>query len=129
VKRLGENFESIAGCVFLFEHFGGRGLAGEQEDANIGQQGFHPDGCFDAIQFRHDDVRDEQVRLESGRHFQGLHAGIDRLGFKAALIKDHRKGVGDDPFIVGDQDLWFGGRIRHGGTHKKQAAATCPREK
>ena len=43
-----------------------------------------------------------------GGRFEGLLAGIDGAGFKAALVENHSQRVGDHSFVVGNQHLGFG---------------------
>ena len=73
-----------------------------------GQQGADPDGRVDSVQAGHDDIGDEHVRLEGRGQLDGLFAGIDGAGLKAALIQNHGQRIGDHPFIVGNQNFGFG---------------------
>jgi hypothetical protein len=50
---------------------------------------------------------DEHVRHESGHHFERTFAGVDGASLKAALIQNHRQGIGNYTFIVNDKDFRF----------------------
>ena len=104
---LGQNLELVALGARLLKQVGRGCLAGKEQDLDLRQQGADPDRRVDAVQIGHDDVGDEHIRLKCRGQLDGLFAGIDGAGFKAALVQNHGQRVGNDSFIVDDQHLGF----------------------
>lgn len=81
------------------------GLAGEQEDAQAGEQLAEVHGRIDAVAVAKEEIGDENVGLELGGGFKRVAAGIDGLSFKSTLIEDENKGIGDELLVVGDENF------------------------
>ena len=49
----------------------------------------------------------DHVGLKRCGHFEGVLARINRASLEAALVQNHRQRIGNDAFIVNNQDLGF----------------------
>ena len=98
----------------------GSGLTGEQQDFAVGHAAPDGDRQVDAAQTGHDHVGEQQVgrnrlcNLESGFSVVGGHCR------ETCLLEYHGEGVGDDGFVVHDEDHRLSGiglwEIRFGAT-------------
>jgi hypothetical protein len=104
VNGLEENLEVVAADPGIAEEVGGSGLAGEQQDAAAGYHAGDLNSGFNATHTGHNDVGEENVRMEMARGLDSFLAAINGSGFEAILIENHAQGVGDDAFVVGDKD-------------------------
>lgn len=99
-----EDFEFVAAEAGIVEEVGGGGLAREEQDAAVGDEGADLDGGVDAGDAGHDDVGEEDVGVEGAGGIDGVLAAVDGGSLKAVLGEDQAKGIGDDAFIVGHED-------------------------
>src|ERR1019366_8785748 len=117
MHRLREDFELVAIQPRLFQQVGGGRLARKEQNLAIRHLRPGRDCGLDAGHSGHDDVGDEQVRLEALERFNRLFAAVDGARFEPGLIQDDGKRVSDYLFVVGYEYLAFGRccgwRIRH----------------
>lgn len=103
VNRLSENLEFMALSASFLQQVGGSGLTREKENLTVGHPRACNDGCFDACHTGHDDVADEHVGLKGFERFNGFFTTEYCASFKACLIENDRKGVGDHLLVVRDE--------------------------
>lgn len=115
---LEQDFEVVAANASIAQQVGSGGLAGEQQDAAIGNQAADLNSGLDAAHARHDDIAEEDLGTKMARSLDRFLSAVNRDGFKAVLCKDQSEGVGDDAFVIGDQhsgpDPIVGGTRIHG---------------
>lgn len=94
--------------------------AGEDKNFAGWDRAVHGRDELDAILFRHIDVAEQELRLEG---IGTEHGAIDRVGgtrVEAMFFKDKAKGIGDDDFVVHDEDA------THRGNHSQRVGdALC----
>lgn len=98
-----ENFKLVAADAGIAQQVGGRGLAGEQQNPAVRNHCANLNGSFDAGHAGHDDIAEEDIRVEEPSGFDGRLATIDSAGFKSTLIQDDAQSVGDDLLVIGDE--------------------------
>ena len=104
---LGKNLELVALCARFLKQIGGGGLPGEEQDLNAGQKGSNLDGGVDSIESGDDESGDEQSGRRRCGDFESDIARRNRASLEAALVQNHRQRIGNDAFIVNNQDLGF----------------------
>jgi hypothetical protein len=101
---LEEDFEVMAADAGVAHEVGSGGLAGEQQDAARGDHGADLNGGLDAAHAGHDDIGEEDFGDKMARGLDGFLAAVDGGGFEAILVENQSQSIGDDAFIVGDED-------------------------
>ncbi len=104
VDGFGQELEVVAAGAGAGEDFNGGGLAAEEEDAGFGKHLADGDGGFDAVDVRHEDVGEDEVRVEAAGGIDGVLAAVDGVGLIAVADEDLNDGVGDEGFVVDDED-------------------------
>jgi len=100
-----EDVEVVAsGAGALHQVNGGR-LTGEQEDFAVGQHFTDADGDLNAVHVGHDDVTDQEGRLEIESFAERGMPGIRDLAVIAALAEDKAQGIGNQNLVICDQHL------------------------
>ena len=111
VDGLGQGGEVMAVVTRSFEEIDGGGLTGEQEDLAL-WNGFGDDDCqLDARHSGHDDVRDQEVRLDFASELQCTLSIVGGQGGEAAFRKDDGERIRYDSLVVDDENdraLFFG---------------------
>lgn len=107
MDRLGEDFELMALGTSLFEQVSSGSLARKEKDFALWQFTAGNNCGFDARHPGHDDVADEHIGLEALKRLDSLFTAEYRVRFKACLIQDDCQGVGDDLFIISDENPGF----------------------
>jgi hypothetical protein len=110
VDGFGEELEVVAAGAGAGEDLNGGGLAAEEEDAGFGEHLADGDGGFDAVDVGHEDVGEDEVGLEGAGGVDGGLTAVDGGGFKAVALEDFDDGVGDEGFVVDDEDTARGRR-------------------
>ena len=70
------------------------------------------DGGFDAVDVGHQDVGEDELGAGAAGAFDGLLAAVGGLGDEAVAVEDLDDGVGDEGFVVDNEDA--GGARRDG---------------
>jgi hypothetical protein len=78
--------------------------AGEDEDAAVRELAVYLVDEKEAVLAGHGDVAEQEVGLELAGLVQGMICRVSSLRVEAALLEDHREGVGYYMFVVYDQD-------------------------
>ena len=113
VDGLGEELEGVAALAGAGEDFNRGRLSAEEDDAGVGTELADGDGGFDTVDLRHEDVGEDEVRAVARGLFDRLFAAVGSFGDEAVAVEDLNDGVGDDFFVIHDQDS--GGRPLHFG--------------
>ena len=82
------------------EHVHGGGLAGEEQDAALGVDGFELDAEVDAVESGHHDVGDEEVGAAGLGGLEGGKRVGEGLGFESGGVQDGGERGCDEGFIV-----------------------------
>lgn len=80
------------------------GVPGEKKHATRRDYRADFDGRVNAIEFRHAHVAKEEIRRPVPSLLDSESAAIDRNRFVFVLIKDHGKGISDDPLVIRHQN-------------------------
>lgn len=104
VEGFGEELEVVATLAGAGEDFDGGGLSAEEDDAGGGGELADGDGGFDAVDVGHEDVGEDELGVDAAGGVDGLLAAVGCLGDEAAAVEDLADGVGDEGFIVDDED-------------------------
>lgn len=115
----GEQFEQLAGMEGAIEEFeaefadhlafaGAERGGGKENDAAGGVQLAHAPGGFDAADATHADVGEDDVGPGGFDPFQGVFAAVEGGGFVSLEPEDGGQGVGDEVFVIDDEDLALG---------------------
>jgi len=104
VDGLGESGEVVAGAARFFKEVDGGGLAGEEEDLALREFAGQCDGEIDATHSGHDDVGDEELGSDVEGEGERTGAIVGCVGVEAALRENDGEGVGDDSFVVDDEN-------------------------
>lgn len=104
VNGFEEDLEVVAADPGIAQEVGRGGLTREEQDAASGDHAGNLNGGFDPAHPRHDDVREKDVGMKMARGFNGFLTAVDSGGFEAILGENHSQGIGDDSFVVGDED-------------------------
>ena len=105
---LGESGEVVAGVAGFFKEVDGRGLSREEEHLALRELAGQGDGEIDAAHSGHDDVGDEELGSDPEGEGEGTGAIVGCVGFETALRENDGEGVGDDPFVVDDENYGTG---------------------
>ena len=89
-----------------------RGLAAEEDDAGFGKELLDGDGRFYAVDVGHEDVGEDELGGEAAGGVDGFPATVGCLGDEAAAVEDLNDGVGDEGFVVYDEDAGGSGGRR-----------------
>lgn len=100
----GEELEDVASFAGAGEDFYGRGLAAEEKDARVGAELADGDGRFDAVDVRHEDVREDELGAVALGLLDGFGAAVSSFGDEAVAVEDEHDGIGDELFIIDDED-------------------------
>jgi hypothetical protein len=106
-KRRGglrENLEFVPGVASRLNQVVRIGVAGEEQDAAAGRRLADQLGQRHAIHSGQDNVRYKEGRLMCGDERDGVLAAIHHGDVVAGSSKDDRQGIGEDWFIVDDED-------------------------
>ena len=74
--------------------------AGEDEDAAVGEFAVYLVDEKEAVLAGHGDVAEQEMRLELAGLVEGMVCGVSSFRMEAALLEDHREGVGYYLFVV-----------------------------
>jgi hypothetical protein len=102
---LGKDFELVSLGTRTLEQIGGGSLAGEKEDLTAGEKSANIDGCFDAVHIRHDDVADDEVRMDIPGALHRSSTGINGGRIEPVLVENDCKGIGDNPLVVNHKNF------------------------
>jgi hypothetical protein len=108
VDGLGEELEVVAAGACAGEDFDGGGLSANEDDASFGAEFEDGDGGFYAVECGHEDIGEKDGGLEAASYVDGIVAVVDGLSLKAAAGEDLDQSVGDEAFIVYDEDEGIG---------------------
>src|ERR1700761_5487281 len=99
-----KEFEGVTALAGAGENFDRGGLSAEKNDAGVGT--VHADGNrgFDTIDLRHEDVGEDEVGAVTASPLNRLFAAVRGFGDEAIAIEDLNNGIGDDLFVVDDED-------------------------
>jgi len=89
--------------------------AGEDEDAAVGEFAVYLVDEKEAVLAGHGDVAEQEVGLELAGLVQGMVCGVSSLRVEAALLEDHREGVGYYLFVVYYQNSLHSAPLSCGG--------------
>jgi hypothetical protein len=123
VDGLGKQLEVIAAGTGAGEDFNRRGLAAEENDPGFGKEVADGDGSLDAVELRHENVGEDDLRVKVLGEVDGLLATVDGLSLEAVAVEDVDEGIRDERLVVDDEDAWAsGGKLREtvgldGGRH------------
>src|SRR5580692_5835668 len=109
--RLCQNFKLMALSPCILQQIGRRGLAGEEKYLATGQEATNADSRFNAIHVRHDDIADDQIRLERSCAFHCCCSGIHRRSVISVQIEDFGQSVSNDLLVVNHQNSRFFTRL------------------
>lgn len=104
VEGLGEELEVVAAGAGAGEDFYRGGLAAEEDDAGLGEKLLDGDRCFNAVEVGHEDVGEDDLGGDAAGGIDRFLATIGCLGDEAAAIEDLNDGIGDEGFVVDDED-------------------------
>ena len=97
----------------IFEQVSGCRLPGEEQNFASGKEVANLDGGVDSVHVRHDYIADDQIGPGSSGALDGRGAGINCAGIVSVLIENNSQSVGDDPFVIRYQHLWFCPIVAH----------------
>jgi hypothetical protein len=104
VDGLGEELEVMTAGARAGEDFDGGGLSADEDDAGFGAEFANGDGGFYAVERGHEDVGEKDGGLKAAGSFDGVAAVIYGLGAESAADENLDDGVGDEAFVVDDED-------------------------
>ena len=104
----GEELEGVAfGLGFTHELAGG-GLSGEEEDAGGGKFLADFDAELDSGHFGHEDVAENDVGLDLAGGYESCLSAEGFDGVESMKIEDGGDGLGDEGFVVDNEDAETG---------------------
>jgi hypothetical protein len=112
VEGFGKEFKVVATLAGAGEDFYGGGLTAEENDAGVGGELADGDGGFDAVDVGHEDVREDELGGDATGGVDGFLTAVGGLGDEAAAVEDLADGVGDEGFVVDDEDAGQGLGVR-----------------
>jgi len=108
MNGLRQKFESVTAFFGALEDLDRGSLAAEKNDARVGTEIANGDGGFDAVDMRHQNVRQQKVRATTPGDLYRFRARVCRLGDEAVAVENLHDGVGDKSFIVDDENAGKG---------------------
>lgn len=106
VDGLGEELEVVAAFAGTGENFNRCRLSAEENDARVRTMLADGDGCFDAVDLRHEDIGENKLRAVTVSFVDRFLAAVSGFGDEAVAVEDLNDGVGDDFFVIYDKDSW-----------------------
>lgn len=110
MERFGEELEVVAALAGSRENLDRGGLAAEEHNAGFGQKLLDGDGRFDTVNMGHEDVGKDELGVGAPGGFDGFASAVGSFGDESIAIEDLNDGIGDEGFVVYDEDPCGGGR-------------------
>src|ERR1700744_4526307 len=104
VNGFGQEFEGVAALAGAGENFDRGGLSAEENDAGVGTVQADGNGGFDTIDLRHEDGGEDGGGGVGRGPLDRLFAAVRGFGDEAVAIEDLNNGIGDDLFVIDDED-------------------------
>jgi hypothetical protein len=104
MEGLGEELEVVAALARTGEDLDRSGLTAEEHDTRVGEEFLDGDGGFHAVKVRHEDVGEDDLGSDAAGGLDGFLAAIRSHSGEPTAIENLHDGVGDDCFVVYDED-------------------------